>query len=110
MKQALKFQALQKMLAKCPFCKSDQGKYTTSSVGTNQSAELVFIRCQACQTAMVTLLVSAGSMVSSIGLLTDLTVEDMDRLSNNQTISADEVMDWHNQLKSTNIVSDLHKL
>lgn len=103
----IKQQALDKLLSTCPFCQRQQARFTTSVISANPAAELVHARCQACQAAMVAVLFTAGPMISSIGLLTDLTLEDVSRFQYDQPIVADDLIDVYQALQQTTIVGQL---
>lgn len=105
----LKQQALEKLLAGCPFCQNQQAHFITSIISANQSAELVHARCQSCQAAMVALLFSTGPMISSIGLLTDLTLEDVSKFQHHESLSEDDLITLHEGLHVPSLIEQLLK-
>lgn len=105
----LKQQALEKLLASCPFCESGNSRFTTGLISGSRDAELVHIRCQSCQAAMVALLFSTGPLISSIGLLTDLTLEDVSRFQRQTIVSEDDLLDWHELLQQSSGIEQLLK-
>lgn len=105
----LKQQALDKLLSSCPFCQNQQARFTTSVISSNQAVELVHARCQSCQAAMVALLFSTGPMISSIGLLTDLTLEDVSRFQHDSALSEDDLITIHEGLQERSLIEKLLK-
>lgn len=103
-------QALQKLLAVCPFCQTTQGEFTTSVVDEANDAELIHVRCQSCKAAMVALLFTTGPMISSIGMLTDLTLEDVSHFQRQRILSEDDLLALHEFLSQPVVVDCFLKL
>lgn len=106
---ALKQEALEKLLASCPFCRSKQASFITSVINESRDAELVHARCSICQGALVALLFSTGPIISSIGLVTDLSLEDVSRFQASQAITEDDLLALHEWLHHSKNVDQLLK-
>lgn len=101
----LKRQALEKIAAKCPLCAASKRLLKLDIIKETDDAELMHIKCTACQAAMVTLIFSTGSMISSIGLITDLTRDDTSRFQNNQKLSENDLIELHEELEQHNLIA-----
>ncbi|EKD76156.1 MAG: hypothetical protein ACD_43C00211G0003 [uncultured bacterium] len=106
---ALKQEALDKLLASCPLCQNRQGSFITSVISESRDAELVHARCSICQGALVALLFSTGPIISSIGLVTDLSLEDVSRFQHSQAITEDDLLTFHEWLHHGKSVNQLLK-
>lgn len=101
------------MLAHCPLC---QAAYDDASVhllgdfapqGNSVSAisrmgqgkpRMFHLTCKNCRHAVLAVILESGHGVSSIGLVTDLEVQDAVRIHGTQAISADDVVRAHVEL------------
>ncbi|MFA5995472.1 MAG: hypothetical protein WCW27_04145 [Patescibacteria group bacterium] len=99
--QSIKQLALEKIIAHCPICSADKQALQSNIVNHRNNAELLHIQCQACQGAVVALVFSSGSIVSSIGLLTDLTREEVLKFQNKSLLSEDYLIDLHHFFNQT---------
>lgn len=106
---ALKQEALEKLLAACPFCRSRQASFITGVISESRDAELVHARCSICQGALVALLFSTGPIISSIGLVTDLSLADVSRFQHSKTITEDDLLAIHEWLRHGASVDQLLK-
>ena len=106
---ALKQEALEKLLSSCPFCRSKQAGFVTSVISESRDAELVHARCSICQGALVALLFSTGPIISSIGLVTDLSLEDVSRFQASTAITEDDLLALHEWLHHGKSVDQLLK-
>lgn len=105
----LKQEALEKLLASCPFCHTQPAKFITSVINESHDAELVHARCSICQGALVALLFSTGPIISSIGLVTDLSLEDVSRFQAGRAITEDDLLAIHEWLHHSKSVDQLLK-
>lgn len=84
-----------KFVSKCPICqrryKDDQARILEEK----GDAHLVHIECQNCRGSVVALIVRAGPGVSSYGLVTDLTAQDVIKFKDKQAISENDCISIH---------------
>jgi hypothetical protein len=64
----------------------------------SEGAHLVHLECEACGSAVVAVIMNNALGLSTVGLLTDLTPEDVLKFRSNGTVSADEVLELHGWL------------
>jgi len=60
---------------------------------------LMHIRCKKCAHAILALVLTSGMGVSSMGLLTDLTVDDVTKFRNAEAVTLDDVIAFHQLLE-----------
>lgn len=88
-----------KFVSYCPLCNSAYNPLEAKILEERDDAHLVHVRCRNCQSAIVALIVSGGLGVSSIGLVTDLSAEDVVHFKNEEPITIDDVLALHEELK-----------
>jgi hypothetical protein len=67
-------------------------------IGENEETHLLHIRCRKCSNSILALVLVNNVGVSSVGLVTDLTFEDVLRFRGSQRISTDDVLRAHEWL------------
>lgn len=80
---------------------------TTQVINRNKAAELLHIACGSCRGAVVALIYHSGPMMSSIGLITDLSGEDIARLQHQPALQEDDIINLHVCLRQPNAVQTL---
>lgn len=101
--------ALQKLLATCPHCTAAFDQLDRVIIQESNHAELLHVRCRTCQSSLVTLLFSTGPLISSIGLMTDLSQEDVVKFQLAEEVSEDDVFTLHRWLQQPSVVHDIIK-
>ena len=104
---ALTKKALQKLLATCPHCAAPFDRLVRTTITQSQKAELVHVRCGACQGSLLALLFSTGPYISSIGLISDLSREDVVHFQGSQVLAEDDLFALHNWLQQPSAVTDV---
>ncbi|MBI2415124.1 MAG: hypothetical protein HYV33_00485 [Candidatus Kerfeldbacteria bacterium] len=107
MNKALQQQALDKLVATCPMCNAPRQLLTTSIVNQTQAADLLHIRCGSCQGSLVAVVYSTGPLISSIGLITDLSGDDVARLQRSAALTEDDVLTLHQHLQQVTFCKQL---
>lgn len=64
-------------------------------IGETEGTQLLHVTCRKCQNSILALVLQNASGVSSVGLVTDLTFEDVGRFQRARSISVDDVIDLH---------------
>lgn len=82
-----------KLISRCPLCSEAYRPFQASIVEEREEAQLLHIQCHKCQCNMVALIVSGHMGLTSVGLITDLTSEDVERFKDAQPVSRDQVID-----------------
>ena len=100
-REALKF------INRCPICSSLYDTKSARLFSRNESATLVHLTCSKCASYFVAMVLLMGQGVSSVGMVTDLSFEDVKRLYNIQPFTTDEIIDAHEELQKNTFIHSL---
>lgn len=62
-------------------------------------AHLMHVECRKCGSSIVALVLAGGLGISSVGLITDLTSEDVLKFKNTRDVRSDDVIELHEILE-----------
>ena len=100
-REALKF------INRCPICSSIYDVDRAKMFSRNESATLVHLTCVRCNSYFVAMVIMIGQGVSSVGMVTDLSFDDVKRIYSSEPITTDEIIDAYEQLHSNNFIHSL---
>lgn len=83
----------------CPLCGAEYSPEEARIVSEKESAFLVHTNCKKCGSSVVATLIANHSGVSSVGLVTDLTYEDVIKFKDSDVVSTDDLLDAYNIFK-----------
>ena len=69
-------------------------------LGEEGETHLLHVRCRSCSNAMLALVLVTKAGVSSVGLVTDLSYDDVVRFQSSPKVSVDDVLDLHKMLEN----------
>lgn len=90
-----------RLISSCPLCHTHYNPWQTRILEERDDAHLIYLQCRKCGSAVVAVVLTGWFGVSSIGVVTDLTSEDVLRFKQSAPISADDVLDVHELLSYT---------
>jgi hypothetical protein len=90
-----------KLLTACPVCKSDFDVIDTRIIETYPDAHLVHITCKKCRHALLAVVALTSEASQSVGLVTDLTYEDVLRFAQAEAIAINDVVAAHNYFEQS---------
>ena len=99
--------SLQKLITTCPHCQAEFEQLDRTLIHESRTAKLLHVRCRTCQSSLVTLLFSTGPLISSIGLVTDLSREDVVKFQLTTQVSEDDLFALHHWLQQPTAIYDL---
>lgn len=88
-----------RMISSCPVCGHRYGPDQARLIEEKGEAHLVHIQCAKCQGGVIALIVKGGIGVSSVGLVTDLTAEDVYRFKESDSLTEDDCIAIHEYLE-----------
>ena len=88
-----------KFVTSCPVCKSAFEVSHTRLLGQEGDAELLHLTCASCEGSLIALFMVSHGHLSSVGVPTDLSFEDVQRLESLPRVSADDVLALHDMLE-----------
>ena len=87
-----------KIVSHCPICHYNYDPSEAKILDENDGAELIYIKCNHCQSAIVALISINQMGISSVGLITDLDSREVSSLKEMSGITADEVLEVYQAL------------
>ncbi len=86
-------------LARCPFCATAYAEKDVRLVGQRKDGEITHAACTQCLRSMLFAVDRKGSHIACVGLLTDCDAADAARFEKAGTITLDEVLKAHVELR-----------
>lgn len=106
-KNSSDWQEALKMMNHCPICNSEYRKEQARLFAHHQNAHLVHIKCPRCGSYFVAMIMMLGPGLSSVGMVTDLSYDDVLRLHQTEILSVDDLIDGHEILQSQHFLQTL---
>ena len=94
-----------KIVSHCPLCQTRHNNIEARILGEDGETHLLHLTCRKCRNSILALVLVNQTGVSSVGLITDLTFEDVVRFRHKSKITVDDVIlthqflaagQWHN--------------
>jgi len=87
-----------KLLKDCPVCQTAFQTTDIRIVDTYDNAHLLHLTCSECSHALLSIFAISQMGMSSVGMATDLSAFDAERVLNTEPIHEDEVLSFHTLL------------
>lgn len=100
-REALKF------INRCPICSENYETDKAQLFAANETASLIHIACQKCQSYFVAMIVMVGHGLSSVGMVTDLSFDDICRLYKTEPITTDEMIKGYQAINNKHFLQTL---
>lgn len=95
------------LVRQCPLCQRAYRFKQMTIIESWDTNQFVHVRCDGCQVAMLLLLVSTPLGMSSIGMLTDLSADDVKHFRTAEPISEEDLFSFHESIQKRNIFDQL---
>ena len=82
----------------CPVCDTRFNPMEARALGEDGDTHLFHVRCRKCANSILTLVMVNHAGVSSVGLVTDMSFEDVMRLREARKVTSDDVLKTHEWL------------
>lgn len=79
----------------CPICGHAYNQNQARLFARRDNANLAHISCVKCQSNFIAMIILMARGVSSVGMVSDLTLADAERLCHREKIETDELIDYH---------------
>lgn len=96
-----------RLISYCPLCQSEFRPVESKLLGERGEKHLVHVRCGKCRNALLALVLVSKAGVSSVGLLTDLTHDDVIKFQQSLSVSLDDVLAVHQGLIDGTLLTQL---
>ena len=90
-----------RMISYCPLCEASYNPMEARILGEKEDGHLLHIRCKKCWNSILALVMVSNVGVSSVGLVTDLTFDDVVRFRQAPAeVTVDDVLSIHELLEN----------
>lgn len=89
-----------KLVSYCPVCETRYNPMEARMLGQDGETHLLHVQCRKCSSSILSLVLVNEAGASSVGLLTDLSYEDVIRFRSNSAVSLDDVIEVHTYLEN----------
>ena len=103
-KQPEPWQQSLKMISKCPVCGCKYDTKTAKLFLKKSTAQLVHITCNKCEGYFVAMVMTFGHGISTVGMVTDLSFDDMKRMNHEQALEIDDVIVGHQMINNSDFI------
>ena len=76
-------------------------------LGEDGETHLLHVRCKSCANAILALVLVTKAGVSSVGLVTDLSYEDVVKFQSQGKVSIDDVLGVHQMMESPELLKEM---
>lgn len=89
-----------KLVSFCPVCETRYNPMEARMLGQDGDTHFLHVQCRKCQNSILAMVLINEVGASSVGLLTDLSYEDVLRFRARKSVTVNDVIDVHKQLKA----------
>lgn len=91
------------MISYCPLCETAYNPMEARILDEKEDGHLLHIRCKKCWNSILALVLVSNVGVSSVGLVTDLVYEDVQKFrTGTSEVTVDDVLEVHELLENDN--------
>ena len=84
-----------RFLSVCPLCEASYNPLEARILSEENNSHLLHIQCRKCSNALLALVLVSQMGISSVGLITDLSFDDVLKYKDEAEVTADDVLDTH---------------
>ena len=89
-----------KFLGNCPICNKKFSSSDASCIEGEEDMRVLYVECKKCASSVVLGVVkNVPGLVTTVGMLTDMNKEDIERMRNLSPLTADDVLEMHAYLE-----------
>ena len=88
-----------RVISTCPICSARYHSAELKILEERQEAQLVYIQCRKCRSSVLAVVLANQLGVSSVGLVTDLSGDDVLKFRRQPVVSGDDVLDLHEAMR-----------
>ncbi len=88
-----------RLMRQCPLCRKDYQEKALSLIEEREGASLVHITCTNCDNAVLAVVMVSPLGMSSMGIVTDLSIDDVAHFRGRDIFSQDDVLDFYSTMQ-----------
>ena len=81
------------LISYCPLCNTHYNPSEADILEQEDGAHLIHVSCSKCSSSIVAVIISSGIGISSVGLITDLSADDVLYFKSGSRVNEDDVID-----------------
>lgn len=94
-----KFDEQLKIISQCPVCDTKFSAKRSQILEDRGEEHLIYLHCQKCLNSVVAVIRFGAQGITSVGMVTDLSYDDVLRLKDAPPVQIDDVLDLHEALQ-----------
>lgn len=98
-----------KLISYCPLCNAHYNPSQANVLEEQDSAHLIHVSCSRCSSSIVAVIITSGIGISSVGLITDLTGQDVIRFKSSSKVNEDDVIEAYKTIAKGDLINLLSK-
>jgi len=87
-----------KIISNCPVCDSRNFPSQIKVLQEKDNSHLLYVQCRRCKSRVIVLITAHQNGISSVGLLTDLSSDEVLKFSTQEPINHDDVLELYDSL------------
>lgn len=96
-----------RLVSYCPQCHMHYNPLAARVLVERENAHLVHTECQKCGSLILALVTSGMFGMSSVGLVTDMTCEDVMKFKESEEVQEDDVLDFYEWIEYDGALTEL---
>ncbi len=88
-----------RIISYCPLCNAHFSPFDANVVEEEGDSHLIHIICRRCSSSILMLVLTGELGVSTVGLVTDLSADEIFRLKDDESVRVDDVLAVHEYLR-----------
>ncbi len=84
-----------KLISYCPLCETHYNPMEAKILEQRDDAHLIHVQCRRCRSSIIVLVTNHQGGVASVGMVTDLSAEDVMRFRGSERVTCDDVLNIH---------------
>ncbi|MEK7166852.1 MAG: hypothetical protein AAB732_00325 [Patescibacteria group bacterium] len=98
-----------KLIAFCPICNEHHKLVEGKILKAKDNNHLIYLKCKKCYSSIVSLVFADGLGINSVGLVVDLTEEDVLKFKDSSVITNDDVISTYQFFNQTGEMQKLNQ-
>lgn len=98
-----------KLISHCPVCSRDYKSEAIQLFANESEAKFVHFTCEGCHGYFIAMVMTLAKGVSTVGMITDLSFEDVQKLYKLPSISVDETIEAHQFINSPDFITAVRR-
>ena len=98
-----------RLISYCPLCNAHYSPTEAKILEQKDGAHLIHVECGNCRSSIVAVVITGSIGISSVGLITDLTSQDVMRFKKKESLNENDVIEAYQTLTPDSDLSALLK-